>query len=410
VVRQEPAPASPPQAAEAELRPTTDVWDDSIVRVGEAREDGVAITYGLHSVRLGGPWLGRMPKGTRFRVVGQQGDNLKIALGKSLSGWVAASRVSLLPEGTPVPHNYFTGCDVSGNDQYDVVSIGLREKIVFAVRSDSDSTLQGRSPNRLYVDFFNTHHALTWISHKSGARIVGPVTGEQMEEDWFRLTLPLSCRQIWGYWTELQGNTLRIHIRRPPTIAEPPDSPLKDLLFALEAGHGGSGSGAVGRMGTKEKDVNLSAVLALKDVLEQRGARTVLVRPRDSSPSLQERVDRTNQSGADFFVSMHANAAGNTRGYLAISGTSTYYLDAHCYLPADLVYRRLLDLDWQEFGVVGNFSYYPLTNTRTPGILVEQAFMSNPYDEARLLDPAYQQAQAEAIADGLEEFFAAARE
>ncbi len=405
VVRRE-ASAAEPQPAAAVEEGRTDAppaWDDSVVRVGEARGN-VGITYGLHSVRLGGPWLGHVPEGTRFQVVGRQGEHLKIALSRSLSGWVSARQVTLLPEGTAVPENYFTGCDISGDEQHDVVSVGLREKVVFAVQSETESG------NRLHVDFFNTHHALTWISHKSGARVVGAVTGEQIEDGRFRLTLPLRCRQIWGYWTEMQGNTLNIYVRRPPRIAGPPDSPLKGLLFALEAGHGGSGSGAVGHMGTKEKDVNAAAVQALQAVLEHRGARTVLVRPRDSSPSLQERVERTNGAGADFFVSLHANAAGNARGYLAVSGTSTYYKDKHCHLPAELVYRRLLALDWGEFGVVGNFSYSPLINTRTPGILVEQAFMSNPYDEARLLDPAYQQQQAEAIADGLAEFFAAARE
>lgn len=163
-------------------------------------------------------------------------------------------------------------------------------------------------------------------------------------------------------------------------------------------------------MGTKEKTINAAAVQELQRTREQRGAKTVLVRPGDSSPTLQERVDRANEANADFFVSIHANAAGNTRGYLAISGTSTYYRDKHCHRPAELVYRRLLGLGWREFGVVGNVSYYPLQNTRVPGILVEQGFISNPADEARLLDATYQRQQAEAIVDGLEEFFAGARE
>ncbi|HOW19585.1 MAG TPA: N-acetylmuramoyl-L-alanine amidase, partial [Phycisphaerae bacterium] len=141
-----------------------------------------------------------------------------------------------------------------------------------------------------------------------------------------------------------------------------------------------------------------------------RGAHTVLVRPGDSAPTLQARVDKANEADADLFVSIHANAAGNARGYLAISGTSTYYKDKHCRLPAELVYRKLLGLGWGEFGVVGNFSYYPLQSTRMPTILIEQAFMSNPSDEARLLDPAYQRDQAAAVADALEQFLNAARE
>lgn len=397
---QRPGAASP---VEAKSNGTVEVWDKTAVQVGQAAEDGVGITFGLHTVRLGGPYLGRIPRGTRFEIVGRQGNDLKVSLAGSLCGWVPRREVALLPVGTPAPRNFFTSCDVDGDDKYDRVTIALREKVVFAVRSETEPS------SRLYVDFFNTHHAATWISHKSGARIAGPVTGEQVEDGWFRLTVPLRERQNWGYWTELDGNTLKLFIRRPPRVAAPPDSPLKGLLFALEAGHGG-GDGAVGYMGTKEKTINAAAVRELKGVLESRGARTVLVRPGDSSPTLQERVDRANAAGADFLVSIHANAAGHARGYLSVSGTSTYYKDKHCHLPADLVYRKLLELGWGEFGVVGNFSYYPLQNTRMPAILVEQAFMSNPADEAKLLDTTYQRKQAEAIAKGLEEFFAGAGE
>ena len=404
VIRRWPASTAEGAQVRGDNRAFREAPEEPDGGVCETSRDNVGLTFGLHTVRLGGPYVGRVPSGTRLEIIGRRGRNLRVALSRSLSAWVEEDQVSRLPAGTAVPHNYFTSCDVDGDDRYDRIAIGLREKVAFAIRSETDPD------NRLYLDFFNTHHALTWISHKSGARVIGPVTAEQVEDGWLRLTVPLRCRQIWGYWAEVTGDRLTVFIRRPPPISDGPHSPLKGLLFALEAGHGGSGTGAVGPMGTKEKTVNATAVRELQHVLERRGARTVLVRPGDSSPTLEERVERTNAAGADFFVSIHANAAGHARGYLSVSGTSTYYRDKHCHRPAECVYRRLLQLGWQEFGVVGNFSYYPLQNTRVPGILVEQAFLSNPSDEARLLDAEYQRRQAEAIADGLEDFFAAVRE
>lgn len=383
---------------------TVEVWDPRPVRMGEAKEDGVAIIFGLHTVRLGGPFLTRVPTGTRFEIVGRQGSQLKVRLSASQSGWIAEREVVRLPDGTPAPHNYFTSCEISGDDRCDRLSITLKEKVVFAVRSETEPS------NQLYLDFFDTHNALTWISHKTGAKIIGPITAEQIEDDRLCLTVPVKSRQIWGYWTEMKGNVLTLYVRRPPAIADAPVSPLKGLMIALEAGHGGWGDGAIGHLGTKEKTVNEAAVRALERVLERRGARTVLLRPRDSSPTLKARVDKANEANADLLVSIHANAAGNERGFLRVSGTSTYYKDKHCYLASELVYRRLLGLGWNEFGNVGNFSYYPLQNTRVPGVLVEQAFMSNPYDEARLLDPEYQRQQAQAIADGLEDFLSRVRE
>ncbi len=395
---------SPSGSLECRSRGTVEVWNPAVVRIGEAKDDGVGITLGLHEVRLGGPWLARVPRGTRFEIVGRQGSSLKVALSASMRGWVSEERVERLAEGTPVPRNYFTSCDIDGDATCDRLTVGLREKVVVAVRSETIPA------NRLVLDFFNTHDALTWISHKSGAKVIGTVVGEQIEDGRFRLTVPVKGRQIWGCWTETKGNTLTLCVRRPPAIAAPPASPLKGLLFALEAGHGGSGSGAVGHLGTKEKEINLAAVRALQRVLEDRGAKTVEVRPGDSSPSLSDRVQTANDASADFFVAIHANAAGNARGFLAVSGTSTYYKDEHCRLPAELVYRKLLGLGWGEFGVVGNFSYSPLQNTRMPSILIEQAFMSNPSDEARLLDPEYQRKQALAVADALEQFVNAVRE
>ena len=70
-----------------------------------------------------------------------------------------------------------------------------------------------------------------------------------------------------------------------------------------------------------------------------------------------------------------------------------------------MIYDELLALGWGEFGVVGNFNYAPLRYTEIPAILIEQAFMSNPYDEARLLDPEYQEQQAEAVVKAMETFF-----
>jgi len=391
-------------ALEAESTAAVEVWAPTRVRIAETTAEQSGITHGLHSVRLGGPWLTWAPRGTRFEVVGKHGEKCKVRLSASMTGWVSEEQIRWLPLGTPTPHNFFTSCQVGARDDHDTLSIGISAPVVVATRPEIDPT------NRLYLDFFNTHDAVTWISHKSGARIIGPVRAQQIEEDWLRVTVPLKCKQIWGYWTEVEDGHFVLHVRCPPAIAAFPESSLSGLTIALEAGHGGSGSGAVGNFGTKEKTVNLQAATALQQELEARGARVVQVRRGDESPSLHERVARTDAVDADIFVAIHANAAGTSRGFLRVSGTSTYYHGIHCRLPAELVYQKLLGLGWEEFGVVGNFSYTPLRNTRVPSILIEQAFMSHPGDEARLLDPEYQRQQAVAIADGLEAFFDRVRE
>ncbi|HSA28491.1 MAG TPA: hypothetical protein P5159_18325, partial [Phycisphaerae bacterium] len=63
---------------EAKSKGTVDVWDPLAVQVGECRDDRSGITMGLHSVRLGGPYLARIPRGVRFEIVGRQGGNYRI--------------------------------------------------------------------------------------------------------------------------------------------------------------------------------------------------------------------------------------------------------------------------------------------------------------------------------------------
>ena len=208
----------------------------------------------------------------------------------------------------------------------------------------------------------------------------------------------------------MEGNLLTLHVRRPPKIAEAPQSPVSGLIFAIEAGHGGRNTGAIGKLGTKEKTINLRASRELRALLVDKGAEVVMVRPGDLELSLQDRIDKAAEEGAHLYISIHANAASTSRGFLRVSGTSTYYKDKHCYLLAKLIYDKLLELDWDEFGVVGNFSYYPLRDTRVPGILIEQAFMSNPYDEARLLEDEYQKAQAQVVVEAIEDFLDQVRE
>ncbi len=388
----------------AESKGIIEVWAESKVLIAQAKEERTGISFGTHYVRLGGPYLSEVPEGTRMEVVGKRGDDYKVRLSASLSGWVSSSEVDLLPEYTPPPRAFFTYCIIDGDEKYDTLWIPLKEKVVFSI------TPETQPQNCLYIDFFNTHYGTTWFSHKSGAKVMGFVTGEQIEDEWYRLTVPLHCKQIWGWWVERDDNGLTVYIKRPPKIDEVAESPLSGLVFGLEAGHGGRDSGAVGLMGTKEKTINVNAVNALTKALEERGAKVVHMRPGDSQPRFKTRIQYAIDADADFIITVHANAAGSSGGFLRVSGTSTYYKYEHCALPAKLIYDELLKLDWGEFGVVGNFNYAPLRYTEIPAILIEQAFMSNPYDEARLLDPEYQKEQAEVVIKAMEQFIEMVKE
>ncbi len=175
--------------------------------------------------------------------------------------------------------------------------------------------------------------------------------------------------------------------------------PLTGLKIAIEAGHGGSGMGAIGLSGLVEKEINLDLSFRLGDLLKSMGAEVIQARDSDRDMLLIEKRDIAISSGADMLISIHANAGG--RGYLSAGGTSTYWHNPFWAPLAERIYERLLETGLPEFGVVGSFNYTVTRTSRMPAILVEQAFMTNAEDEEKLADPLFRQLEAEKICEGI---------
>jgi N-acetylmuramoyl-L-alanine amidase len=210
--------------------------------------------------------------------------------------------------------------------------------------------------------------------------------------------------------------------------------------IVLDPGHGGRDPGASSRSGQREKDVVLRLALALRPRLVARGFEVVLTRDADRSLELEERTALAEGVGGDVFVSLHANAAPNRR----LRGIETYYLDksherhtvrvaAHenGISAAELdslqrtvsgfrisevserseqlarsVHRSMLDGMRGRFGKVHDLGikkgpFFVLYLSNLPSILVEIGFLTHPEEARRLKEPAYLNALAEEITDGI---------
>ena len=307
-------------------------------------------------MRLGGPYLTTLSRGTLLRVTGMRGGSYHVQLSPDCDGWVESRAVEWAPAGTPMPHLAFTDVSAYGNEQADLVAIPYRSPVPFAVAP----TLSPAGRAAIEVDFYGAHNAATWISHRPTAKVVREVTIRQVGTDHLRLCIELKGKQLWGYKCEVTNNAVVLTIRRPPKLALLPDSPFQGLTIALEPGHGGDNSGARGVSGSEEKDVNRMAVAELARQFEAAGAKTVIVRKDDESPSLGERVRQAVAANADLFISVHANSAGHQRGYLSVSGTSTYYKWPFCRDLSEAIHARLLDITkLGDFGNVGEFQLLP---------------------------------------------------
>ncbi len=200
------------------------------------------------------------------------------------------------------------------------------------------------------------------------------------------------------------------------TTTEPAFTPgLKGKLIALDAGHGGSDTGAIGPTGVTEKGVTLRVAKALQKLLQAEGATVLMTRTTDTEVSpkkanasdveeLQARCDVGNEGNADIFISMHMDSFTNSTP----SGTTGYY-----YTKGSKASQRLAQ--YVSEGVVtalgtGNrgtksCNFYVVKHTDMPATLVEMAFISNDKEEKLMNSEAGINRAAEGILNGLRRFF-----
>ena len=230
---------------------------------------------------------------------------------------------------------------------------------------------------------------------------------------------------------------------KPPAVA-------RLATIVIDAGHGGEDPGARGWRGSREKDITLMIAKRLKSLVDgEPNLRALMTRDGDYYLPLQARVDKARKVRADLFVSIHADAfiRPDARGssvfalserratseaarwlankendadliggvsldtkdrYLAqtlldLSQTAT--ID-HSLRLGNAVLRKLEAVNTLHKPRVEQASFHVLKSPDIPSILVETAFISNPEEEKRLNDEAYQDKLAHAILDGIRDYFA----
>ncbi|NGX15501.1 N-acetylmuramoyl-L-alanine amidase [Wenzhouxiangella sp. XN24] len=316
-------------------------------------------------------------------------------------------------------------------------------------------TLQ--NPSRVVIDLSAARLVMPLADLPAGAGAIRSVRGANRSDGAARLVLDLDAmtnarsflvppKGRYGHRLIVELDAQRRPVQRPTVRA---DEGSRDLVIAVDAGHGGEDPGAVGRKGTYEKDVVLAIARRLAGHIDREpGMRAALTRNGDYFLSLQQRVERAREHGADLFISIHADAFNNPKA----RGSSVYVLspkgatdEAARWLAArenaadlvggvslddkdDLLASVLLDLsqnasigaslDAGDFvlnrlgavnrlhkSTVQQAGFVVLKAPDIPSILVETAFISHHEEETLLRQPAYQEKVATALMSGLREYF-----
>jgi N-acetylmuramoyl-L-alanine amidase len=313
------------------------------------------------------------------------------------------------------------------------------------------------NPRRVVVDLKPATMNLASVRMPPGSGLVAAVRGANRPGGEVRVVLDLSGaaapRSFLMRPEGQYGHRLIIELDAPRARAQAPvrraQEGSRDLVIAIDAGHGGEDPGAIGPKGTREKDVVLAVARRLAELVDREpGMRAVLIRDGDYFLSLQQRVVKARAQRADLFVSIHADAFKNPKA----RGSSVYALsakgatdEAARWLAArenaadlvggvslddkdDMLASVLLDLsqnasigaslDAGEFilnrmggvnrlhkSTVQQAGFMVLKAPDIPSILVETAFISNVEEEQRLREPRFQAQLATALLSGIREYF-----
>ncbi|MBB6632673.1 N-acetylmuramoyl-L-alanine amidase family protein [Cohnella thailandensis] len=172
--------------------------------------------------------------------------------------------------------------------------------------------------------------------------------------------------------------------------------------IVIDAGHGGIDPGAEGASGAEEKTMVLSVALKVGELLRQDPMFEVfMTREDDSFLELEDRADYSNDVQADAFLSIHGNQYDDP----TISGVETYYDSEDSLLLAQAIHGKLVPATGFEDRGVKREEWTVLALNERPSILIELGFLSNPTEEASMIDPRWQNDAARAIADGLKQYF-----
>ena len=190
----------------------------------------------------------------------------------------------------------------------------------------------------------------------------------------------------------------------PPAAASAaalPDVPRGRYTIVIDPGHGGPDPGAVGIRGLRETDVVLDVSLQVAQLLQSKGVQVLLTRTSEVDVDLPPRVALANNSRADLFLSIHANALSLDRP--DVNGVETFYFESsRSRALAQAVQDQILAISpgSPDRGArAGRF--FVIRRTVMPSALAEMGFVTGSLDSPRLADPAFRRRLAVAIATGL---------
>jgi N-acetylmuramoyl-L-alanine amidase len=359
------------------------------VRFGKTSGNLPYLEYGLGTDRLGGAKMTFLDTGILIKVVDSTIVNYKVQLAANHYAYLLKNNCSLNPIANS-KQGFLTGSLlINGDEKNDYVSISLDEKLPYR-------SIQQINPAKILIDVFGVTSNTNWITHRTTAKEIKNVYYEQIEDDVFRVIIELKHPQHWGYSIYYENKRLIIKVKRQPLYLD-----IDKMKIAIDAGHGGSNTGASGiKTRIQEKSYTLLFAKELEKELIAKGAVVYMTRNKDTALSMPERMEMVKNENPDFLISIHLNSSVKD----SVNGVSTYYKHIGFRPLTQYIQQEMLKLGLSDFGNIGSFNFMLSAPTDYPNCLVEVAFLSNANDEQKILDPAFHKEVAIQITEGIKQW------
>ena len=328
-------------------------------------------------------------KGMVDNVTGMSGNYIRLSSGN----WIDRSNIKLFVTDWINANVY--SAEYTTGPSWDTLALGISDATAAIGTFDGSSlkinlsmAVSGVVPNLPADSLF------------SGTSVVSTNNGIQ-----YVLTLK-SGQTIEGYYIEQTPTGLNIKVKRPVKAVQG-EKPLTGITIMVDAGHGGTDSGATGPQGVtnSEKVINLGNALKLRDQLQSLGATVLMTRTTDVTVSLEDRLAASRNAKPDMFISVHANSMGDNVDISKVAGFSAFYRESFAQTLCSTVFNNVLTtLNREDKGMRKN-NLYVNTATWTPSILVESGFVPNPNEFEWLIDQNQQATLAKTLADAIVKYF-----
>ncbi|MEG4228249.1 N-acetylmuramoyl-L-alanine amidase [Microcoleus sp. N9_B2] len=340
-----------------------------------------------------------LPKGTRATIIGREGEWIRLDYG----AWIKASEVRIIKDSVP-PRSIIRSASsrqVSGWTE-----------VLFPLEIPVPVTVQ-EGERTFTLTLYNTT-AQTDIIRVSDDPVISRLEWQQISPLQVQYTFNLKSAQQWGYKLRYDGTTLVLSLKHPPAnTSMMPNSqakPLSGIKILIDPGHGGpEDGGAVSPVGIREKTVALTVSKLVQQELVNRGANVVMTRVEDVDLDLPPRVEMIQKEEPAIAISIHYNALPDNGDAIKTKGVGAFWFHPQAHSLAIFLHNYLVaKLNRPSYGVFWN----NLAMTRpavTPSVLMELGFLINPEEFEWIVNPTEQQKLAEAIAQGITEWFASVK-